>query len=449
MALTAFARSRRRAELSLGLFVVAVTVGGYILVALADGPELPPDLFLFLGGVFGLYVVAHLAVRRFAPAADATLLPLAAMLNGIGFIMIARLGPEKANEYAPQARVQSLWVAIAIAVFVITLIAVRDVRIFERYRYTFLFLGIALILLPMTPGIGRTINGARLWIAIGPLSFQPAEIAKILLCAFIAAYLVDKRELLTFGRVRVGRWFMPSPRDLGPLLFAWGIALVVLASQKDMGTSLLFFGMFTAMLYMATKRIAYVVVALVLLVVGAYVAYKTFGHVRLRVENWIDPWRDASSGGFQPIQGWFSLGSGGIAGTGLGLGNPELVPKATTDYVFSAIAEELGIVGAMAVVAGFMLLVGSMFRIAVDAVQPFSKIFAAGLATIVGLQSFLIIGGVLRVIPLTGITLPFVSYGGSSLVANFALLALMLRISDTTARGPIGARPKAVVRSTA
>ena len=447
MALTPFARSRRRAELSLGLLVVAVTVGGYILVALADGPELPPDLFLFLGGVFGLYLVAHLAVRRFAPAADATLLPLACMLNGIGFIVIARLGPEK-EEYEAQARIQSLWVAIAIAVFIVTLILVRDVRIFERYRYTFLLLGIALIVLPMAPGIGRTINGARLWIAIGPLSFQPSEIAKILLCAFIAAYLVDKRELLTYGRVRVGRWFVPSPGDLGPLLFAWGIALLVLAAQKDMGTSLLFFGMFTAMLYMATKRMAYVVIAFILLIIGAYVAYKSFGHVRLRVENWLDPWSDPMVGGFQPIQGWFSLGSGGIAGTGLGLGSPELVPKATTDYVFSAIAEELGMVGAMGVVIAFMLLVGSMFRIAVDAANPFSKIFASGLATIVGLQTFLIIGGVLRMIPLTGITLPFVSYGGSSLVANFALIAIMLRISDSAVRGPTAGRKKAAVGST-
>jgi peptidoglycan glycosyltransferase len=448
MALVPIARTRRRAEMSLGLLVVAVTVGGYILVALADGPELPPDLFAFLGGVFGLYFVAHLAVRRFAPAADGTLLPLAAMLNGIGFIMIARLGPER-DEYTSQARIQSLWVAIAIAVFLLTLIIVRDVRIFERYRYSFLLLGVALILLPMTPSIGRTINGARLWIAIGPLSFQPSEIAKILLCAFIAAYLVDKRELLTYGRVRVGRWFVPSPRDLGPLLFAWGISLLVLASQKDMGTSLLFFGMFTAMLYMATKRVAYVVAAFVLLVLGAFLAYHLFNHVQLRVENWINPWRDPSDTGFQPIQGWFSLGSGGIAGTGLGLGNPELVPKATTDYVFSAIAEELGVVGAMGVVTAFMLLVGSMFRIAVDAVQPFSKVFAAGLATIVGLQSFLIIGGVLRLIPLTGITLPFVSYGGSSLVANFALLAIMLRISDTTVRGPVATRRRVAARSAA
>jgi cell division protein FtsW (lipid II flippase) len=427
------ARTRRRNELSLGLLVVAVTVGGYVLVALADGPQLPPDLYPLLAWVFGLYLIAHLSVRRFASSADPTLLPLAAMLNGIGFVMIARLADTR-DAYAEQARVQSAWVAIAIGAFVVVLFVIRDVRVFERYRYICLLTGLLFLMLPMFPVIGRTINGARLWVAIGPLSFQPSEIAKILLCAFVAAYLVDKRELLTEGRVRIGRMFFPSPRDLGPLLLAWGVALMVLAYQKDMGTSVLFFGMFAAMLYIATRRLAYVIGALILLVVGAYIAYKAFGHVRVRVENWTNPWADPSGTGFQPIQGWLSLGSGGIAGTGLGLGNPQLVPNATTDYVFSAIGEELGLVGSIGIVSAFMLLVGSMYRIAVDAVRPFSQLFAAGIATIVGLQSFLIIGGVLRVIPLTGITLPFVSYGGSSLVANFALIAILLRISDDTAR---------------
>ncbi len=445
MTLPLLARTRRRAELSLGVLVIAVTVGGYILVALAEGPNLPPDLYPLLGWVIGLYAIAHFAVRRFAPYADATLLPLAALLNGLGFVMIARLARADANgklNYRTQARVQSLWVAIAVAVFVVTLILVRDVRIFERYRYTALLLGIGFLLLPIAPGIGRTINGARLWVGIGALTFEPSEIAKLLLVAFFAAYLVDKRELLAEGRIRVGRVFLPSPRDLGPLLLAWGMALLVLGYQKDMGTSLLFFGVFASMLYMATRRRAYLVGTVILLVVGGFVAYKSFGHVRLRVENWTDPWSriDQPGGGYQAVQGWFGLGSGGIAGTGLGLGNPSLVPLASTDYVFAAIGEELGLVGTVAVVAAFMLMVGSMFRIAVDAVRPFAKLFAAGIATIFGLQTFLIIGGVLRVIPLTGITLPFVSYGGSSLVANFALVAIMLRISDDTSRSATSAR---------
>jgi peptidoglycan glycosyltransferase len=417
-ALPAVARTRRRAELSLGLLVGAVTVGGYILVALADGPELPPDLYGLLAGVFGLYVVAHLAVRRFASAADATLLPLAAMLNGIGFVTIARLDRE-------QARTQSVWIALGIGVFVLTLFVIREVRLLERYRYTALLLGLFFLLLPMAPGIGRTVNGARLWVAIGPLTFQPSEIAKVLLVAFIAAYLVDKRELLTE---------MPSLRELGPLLLAWGVALLVLAYEKDMGSAILFFGVFAAMLYITTRRIAYIIGTVVLLAIGAYFAYKAFGHVRVRVDNWIDPWKDAQDTGYQAIQGWFALGSGGVEGTGLGLGNPKLIPNASTDYVFAAIGEELGLVGTIGIVSTFMLFVGSAFRIAVDAARNFAKLYAAGIATIFGLQSFLIIGGVLRVIPLTGITLPFVSYGGSSLLANFALLAILLRISDETAR---------------
>lgn len=442
-AVATFARNRRRSELSLGLLVIAVTVGGYILVALANGPKLPANVTILLAWVFGLYLVAHLAVRRFAPAADGTLLPLAAMLNGIGFVMIARLGDAK-GDYASQARIQSVWVGIAIAVFVATLIVVRDVRVFARYRYIALLLGIAFMLMPLAPGIGQSRNGARLWVGLGPLSFEPNEIAKVLLVAFFAAYLADKRELLTQGRIRLGRWFVPSPRDLGPLLLAWGMALLVLAYEQDIGTSLLFFGVFAAMLYMTTKRAAYLVGTFILLVIGAVVAYKAFGHVRIRVENWTNPWPNAQGSGIQPVQGWYALGSGGIAGTGLGLGQPWRVPLASTDYMFTSIGEELGLVGSIGVIAAFMLFVGSGYRIAVDAARPFTKLFAAGIATIIGLQTFLIIGGVTRVIPLTGISLPFVSYGGSSLVANFALLAILLRISDESvharALAPPGAR---------
>ena len=427
MALAPAARTRRRSELSLGLLVIITTVGGYVLVALANGPELPPDLYALLAWVFGLYIVAHLAIRRFAPFADATLLPLAAVLNGIGFVTIARLDRD-------QARVQSLWVAISIAVFVVTLAVVRDVHVFERYRYTVAFVGVGALLLPLAPGIGRTVNGSRLWVAIGSLSFEPSEVAKVLLVAFFAAYLVDKRELLTYGRIRVGRWFIPSLRDLGPLLLAWGMALVVLGYEKDVGTSLLFFGVFAAMLYIATRRGAYLIGTLLLMAIGAVFAYHAFGHVRLRVENWLNPWTDAQGHGFQIIQSWYAFGSGGVGGTGLGLGSPWQIPNAATDFVFAAIGEELGLVGTIGVLVAFMLLVGSAYRIAVDATRPFAQLFAAGLATILGFQAFLIIGGVTRVIPLTGITLPFVSYGGSSLVANFAILAILLRISNDSAK---------------
>ena len=295
------------------------------------------------------------------------------------------------------------------------------------------------LLLPLLPSIGRTINGARLWASIGPLNFQPGEIAKVLLVIFFAAYLADNRELLAAGSVRVGRFFVPALRHLGPLALAWGFSILVMVYEKDLGSSMLFFGVFAAMLYMATGRAYYLLVGAVLFAIGAFIAYHLFGHVQVRVDTWIDPWKDAAGKGFQIIQSWYAFGTGGFAGTGLGLGNPDKIPNAATDFVFSAIGEELGFIGTVGVVIGFMLFVGSSFRIAVDAVRPFSKLLASGLATIIGLQTFIILGGVTRVIPLTGITLPFVSYGGSSLVANFVVLALLLRVSDETAKARVNA----------
>jgi cell division protein FtsW (lipid II flippase) len=434
MALATIARRRRGAELALGLLVILITVGGYILVALADGPELPADLWVFLAWVVGLYAIAHLAVRRFARGADATLLPLAAALNGVGFVTISRLAPDLPESQQDLARVQSLWVAIAVGAFVATLVIIRDVRTLERYRYSFALLGVAFLLLPLVPGIGRTLNGARLWATIGPLNFQPGEIAKVLLVIFLAGYLADKREVLAAGSVRIGRVFLPALRHLGPLALAWGFSILVMVYEKDLGSSLLFFGVFAAMLYMATGRLYYVLIGVVLFMISAWIAYKGFGHVETRVDMWINPWQEPQDRGYQNIQSWYAFGTGGLAGTGLGLGNPDRIPNSATDFIFSAIGEELGLVGTVAVVIGFMLLVGSAFRIAVDATRTFPKLFAAGLATILALQTFLILGGVTRMIPLTGITLPFVSYGGSSLVANFVILALLLRVSDDSAK---------------
>jgi cell division protein FtsW (lipid II flippase) len=405
---------------------VLITTGGYVLLLLAEKPDLPPDLWAFLLAVLGLYVAAHVAVRRFAPGADATLLPIAATLNGIGFIAISRLDRDL-------ARVQAGWTAVSVAAFVLTLVLVRHIRTLERYRYTCLLIGVAALLLPSLPGIDTEINGARLWVRLGPLNFQPGEAAKVLLVVFFAAYLVEKRELLRSGTRRFLGLAMPDPKHLGPLLLAWGFSILVMVRQKDLGSSLLFFALFAAMLYIATERPSYLFVASGMFVVGAVVAYQFFGHVRDRVGAWIDPWSVAKTTGFQIVQSMYALGSGGFAGTGLGLGSPQKIPNAPTDFVFSAIGEELGLIGTVAVCILFLLFVGSGFRIAVQADRPFNKLFAAGLTTIIGVQAFVIIGGVIRVIPLTGVTLPFVSYGGSSLVANFVIVALLLRISDETA----------------
>ena len=436
---------RRNAELSLGLLAVVITGSGYVLLALSEGPALPANLWFFLGVLIGLYVVAHIAMRALAPRADATLLPLAALLNGIGFVTITRIDRDATDQLAPS---QAVWTAVGVLAFIGTLFVVRRVALLERYRYTFLFFGIVALLLPLVPGVGREINGARLWVRLGPINFQPGEVAKVLLVVFLAGYLVDKREVLARGVRQIGRLRLPAAKHLGPLFLAWGFSLVVMIRQKDLGSSLLFFAVFAVMLYIATERTAFLLAGGVLFVAGAVIGYALFGHVQDRVSVWADPWASGEAQGFQIVQSMFALGTGGFAGTGLGLGRPNIIPNAATDFVFSAIGEELGLLGTAAVVVGFLLFVGAGYRIAVQADRPFPKLFAAGLTSIIGIQTFIIIGGVTRLIPLTGITLPFVSYGGSSLIANFVVLALLLRISDETAERAAGraARPAAVSR---
>jgi peptidoglycan glycosyltransferase len=282
--------------------------------------------------------------------------------------------------------------------------------------------------------VGREINGARLWVSAGPLNFQPGEAAKVLLVVFLAAYLVEKRELLSIGTWRVGPVSLPDPKHLGPLLLAWGFSILVMVQEKDLGSSLLFFAVFLAMIYMATGRAGYLAVGAAMFAAGAAFAYGAFSHVQDRVTTWLDPWPTSEGRGFQLVQALFAFGSGGFAGTGLGLGSPGKIPNAPTDFVFAAVGEELGLLGTTAVLALYVLLVGVGFRISLAAEQPFLKLLAAGLTTILGVQTFIILGGVTRLIPLTGITLPFVSYGGSSLLANFVILALLLRVSDEVAR---------------
>jgi peptidoglycan glycosyltransferase len=420
------ARRRRSRELMLGLLAVAIVVSGYILVQLSKQLDLPPDLWALLAVMIGMFGVAHLAVRWFAPRSDPTLLPLVALLTGVGFVMISRL-----NHHL--ARTQAVWTGVGVACFVGTLTVVRRSRLLERYRYTFALLGFILLVLPLAPGIGATINGARLWVHVGPVNFEPNEIAKVLLVIFFASYLADKRELLSTGSRRIGRMMIPDPKHLLPLILAWGFSLIIMAGQGDLGSSMLFFAVFVGMLYIATERSAYLLGAVGLFAAASVLAYNAVAHVQVRVSTWINPWPVAQGKGYQLIQSLFAFGSGGFGGTGLGLGSPQKIPNASTDFIFAAVGEELGLLGTVSVIIAFLLVVGAGFRIALANDRPFTKLFAAGLTALIGIQAFVIIGGVSRLIPLTGITLPFVSYGGSSLVANFVLVALLLRVSDEAA----------------
>jgi cell division protein FtsW (lipid II flippase) len=427
------ARFRRTRELSLGVLAILITAGGYVLLGLSKAPAIPNDLVALFVVLVALFGCAHVAVRRFAPRADATLLPIASLLLGIGFVMLTRLDLHPDPQQGRVAPTQAVWIAVGTAAFVVTLVVVRNARSLARYKYTFLLLGVGALLLPLVPGLGAEINEARLWIRFGGFTIQPGEIAKVLLVIFFAAYLVEKRELLSSGSRRLGRLHLPDPKHLGPLLVPWALSILIMVQQKDLGSSLLFFAVFMAMLYIATQRSSYVIVGGALFAGAVVITYQMFSHVQERVSIWIDPWQDIRGDGYQLTQSLFAFGSGGFTGTGLGRGIPFQIPVHNTDFIFAAIGEELGLIGTVAVIAAFMLLVGSAFRIALQASRPFTQLFAAGLATILGVQTFVIVGGVTRVIPLTGVTLPFVSYGGSSLIASFVILALLLRISDESA----------------
>jgi peptidoglycan glycosyltransferase len=429
---------RRNTELGLILLGTLVTVGAYLLASLARDATIPANIGPFLGVVLGLQLAAHFAIRKLAPEADGTLIPIAGLLNGIGYVFIVRIDEAK-NHPQGLAGLQSAWAVVGIIAFIGTLLLVRRVRDLERYRWTIGGLGIVILLLPLVPGIGRQINGARIWVGIGPASFQPGEFAKILLALFFASYLVEKRELLAVSHFRLGPIALPDLKHLGPVLLAWGVSLVVMISEKDLGSSMLFFALFVALLWVATERASYLLVGVVLFAGGAILANHEFTHVQDRVAIWLDPWEDPKDDGFQIVESQFAFAAGGVSGTGINLGSPTRIPYAETDFIFAAIGEELGLVGATAILIAYLLMIGAGLRTALRTTVPFERLLATGLTVLLGVQSFIIIAGVTRVLPLTGVTLPFVSYGGSSLIANYVLLALLLRISDDTAQREAGA----------
>jgi cell division protein FtsW (lipid II flippase) len=417
----AIRKNNRWKELSLGIIINIILISGLTLLSLAKNATVPKSLWPTALLVGLLYMVGHLAIRLFAPLADPTLFPLGGFLTTVGFICISRLDPE-------QAQAQALWILVALTAFCATLGVIQKTITLENYRYLSLIGAVTALLLPLTPGIGREIYGSRLWINIGGFTIQPGELAKILLIIFLASYLSDRKELLSAANKKL------RLKDVAPLVFALSLSIIIMVLEKDLGSSLLFYSLFLCLIYVASKRISFVIIGLAAFGIAAYVSYKIFGHVEVRVTTWLDPWADPQGDGYQLIQSWFAFANGGVSGTGLGLGTPNLIPKVSTDFIFAAIAEELGLAGSIAVLIALLLICTVAFRIALNASKDFSKLLATGCGAILAIQSFIIIGGILRIIPLTGLTIPFVSYGGSSLLANFIILAILLRISDEETR---------------
>jgi cell division protein FtsW (lipid II flippase) len=426
--------SLRNRELVNLVVVGLMTAIGFASVYIARQAVVSTASLSYAGFFFALYLAAHLVCRLTVPYADPYLLPMAALLTAIGVTEIYRLDPTDAFR-------QTLWIVVALVALVVTLFLLRhDYRRLESYKYLFGLGAIGLLVLPALPVLGQSVNGARLWVHVGSLQFQPGELAKVFLIVFLAGYLREKREVLAQGRLK----------DFGPLLVIWGGAMLVLVETNDLGSALLYFGIFLAMLYVATARALFVAIGGVLFAAGAFGVYHIVPHVRDRVTIWLHPWTDhpvhcAITGkllprqdcaSYQLVKSLYSLAHGNWFGTGLGqgtfktTGGHDLIPSLNTDFIYSALAQELGLVGAAALLLVYMVFVAKGMRIAMLAQDGFSKLLAAGLTFAFALQTFLIVGGILRLIPLTGITLPFVSYGGSSVVANFVLLAGLLLVSN-------------------
>jgi cell division protein FtsW (lipid II flippase) len=400
------------------------------------------NVSLTYGALFlGLCLAVHIVLRFTLPYADPYLFPLFAVLACFGLVMIYRIDEKLARE-------QAQWFVIGLGLFAATIILLRDYRAMERYRYTVAAVGIGMLLLPRLPGIGSQVNGAYLGVKAGPLTFQPAEFAKIAIIVFLASYLRDTRQLLVIGARRVAGVTIPPLKHFGPLLIVWGAAMAMLFVIQDLGSSLMFFGGFLAVLYVATNRFSFVAIGLSLFAAGSWVLYHARPTITHRVDAWLHPFGplyDAPGGSYQIAQSVFAQADGGLFGRGFGqavlkVGDSPLLPAAQTDLIYSVIVNELGLIGACAVLCTYLLAVERGFKIATLARDSFSKLLATGLTAVFALQVFVIVGGVTRVIPLTGVTLPFISYGGSSILANFVLLALLLLISDRARREAIEPR---------
>ncbi len=407
-------------ECYLLLLAGAVLLAGVLAVSLVGGA---PDYraLVTAAGLALAWPVAHFALRRAGHLGDGLLLPLAAVLTALGLIMVFRLKPGL-------FMVQALWAALGLAAFLGSAFFFRQAERWSEYKYFWGLAGIALLL--ATALFGVDIGGNKNWLFIGPVHFQPSEFAKLFIVLFLAAYLNERREVLTFATRRYGPLILPQPRILAPLLAVWGLAMLMLVGQRDLGAALLYFGTATVMIYLASGRAGYLLWGAGMFLVGSVLAYTLYPHVRARIDIWLDPWADPSGRAYQVVQSLFALGSGGALGSGLGYGFPGLVPEVHTDFIFAAIGEELGLAGAGAVMMLYILLVYRAFRAALLAPSPFRALLAGGLAMLLGLQVLVIVGGVTKFLPLTGVTLPLVSYGGSSVVATFILLGMVLAMSE-------------------
>ena len=434
--------NRRGTELMLLVFALVLVVLGMLQVGWATGTAIPTRLWVTMALLAALAAGMHMVVRLRATYADPILLPAATLLTGLGLVMIYRIDVANAQRAVhnnitpptPDVYAQLTWFAIAAVLFVAVLILVRDHRRLQRYTFTFGLIGIVLLILPLAPVLGHTINGARLWVRLAVFSFQPGELAKIALTIFFAGYLVLKRDSRALVRTRVAGVGVPRVKDLGPILIAWLISLGVLVFQNDLGTSLLFFALFVSMLYIATGRRSWLIWGAVLFAVGSLASWALIPHVHERVTIWLNPFGYAADSGYQIVQSLYGFANGGLLGAGLGQGFPTLVPFANTDFITAAFGEELGLIGLMAMLMVYAIIVERGMRISVSVKDSFGQLLAAGLSISVAIQVFVIIGGVTRLIPLTGLTTPFLSYGGSSLVANWIIIALLLRISDRARR---------------
>ena len=416
----------------LGLLVpVAFLVGlGFLAVVGAHAEKLAPDALVVPATFVALAVVLHLFLAGIGFRGDQLLLPLALGLTAIGLVLVERTAP------ATLLLLQLSWTVVAAGAFVIAILVPRDLSVLSRYKYTWALLGLLLLVSPLLPVIGREVNGARIWIGIGDLSFQPAEVVKVLLAVFFAAYLEEHRELLARPPARVGPIPVPPIPYLVPIVLMWAIAMGVMVLQKDLGATLIFFGIFLAMLYLATGAVAYSLTGIAMLLAGAWAASQLFAHVALRIATWLAPFSEELrfGAGYQMVQGLFALANGGLLGAGLGNGMPDRIPIAWSDFAFDAFTEETGFVGAVGLLALYLVFVFRGMTIALRAPTPFLQLLAGGLSFALAFQTLVIVGGNAKLIPLTGVTLPFLSYGGSSLVTNFVIVALLLRISDATWR---------------